>query len=107
MESGDGRRGAEGSARARGYARRRATAEAIEKRRLDCGAHAVPSPALRLTKTLRVVDLDLEKHDLKAVGPMPKVIARLDQYHAPSWAAPAPRVAENGTENGAQAVEIP
>jgi len=56
---------------------------------------------------MRVVDLDLAKDDLKAVGPMPKVVARLDQCHAPSWAAPAPRVAEKGTENGAQAVEIP
>jgi hypothetical protein len=62
---------------------------------------------LRLTKAMRVVDLDLAKDDLKAVGPMPKVVARLDQCHAPSWAAPAPRVAEKGTENGAQAVEIP
>ncbi|MFZ1964628.1 MAG: hypothetical protein WAU78_14385 [Roseiarcus sp.] len=28
---------------------RRATAEAIEKRRLDCGGHTVPLQALRLT----------------------------------------------------------
>jgi hypothetical protein len=114
---------------------RRATAGAIEKRRLDSGAHYVRLQVLRLTKAMRVVDLNLENGDLKAVEPMLKVMAQLDKYHAPSWAAPAPpplalarpplalarpplalarpplalaapSVAETGTENGAQAVEI-
>jgi hypothetical protein len=77
---------------------------------------------MRLTKALRVVDLDLEEGDLKAVEPLLKVIAQFDKYHAlagappapPSLALPAPplalaapRAVETGTENGAQAVEIP
>jgi DNA-binding CsgD family transcriptional regulator len=100
---------------------RRATARAIDKRRLDCGAHYVHVQVLRLTKAMRVVDHNLEKGDLKAVEPMLKVIAQLDKYHALSRPAPAPpplalaapplalaapEAAENGTENGAQAVEI-
>ncbi len=69
---------------------RRATAKAIEKRRLDCGAHYVHLQVLRLTKAMRVVDLNLDKGDLKAVAPLLKVIAQLDKYHALS--APAPLV---------------
>jgi hypothetical protein len=78
---------------------------------------------LRLTKAMRVVDLNLDNGDLKAVEPLLKVIAQLDKYHALSLAAPAPApaplalprpplalaapdAAEIGTENGAQAVEI-
>jgi DNA-binding CsgD family transcriptional regulator len=100
---------------------RRATAKAIEKRRLDCGAHYVQLQVLRLTKAMRVVDLNLDKGDLKAVEPLLKVIAQLDKYHALSGPAPAPpplalaarplalaapEAAEIGTEKGAQAVEI-
>jgi hypothetical protein len=45
---------------------------------------------LRLTKAMRVVDLNLDNGDLKAVEPLLKVIAQLDKYHALSLAAPAP-----------------
>ena len=101
---------------------RRATERAVARRRLDAGAHYVHLQVMRLTKALRVVDLNLEKGDLKAVEPMLKVIAQLDKYHAPSAPAPAPPPLalrppplalaapsgiEAGTENGAQAVEIP
>jgi DNA-binding CsgD family transcriptional regulator len=100
---------------------RRETERAIEKRRLDTGAHYVHLQVLRLTKAMRVVDLNLENGDLKAVEPMLKVIAQLDKYHGLSGAAPAPaplalpaprlalaapRALQNGTENGAQTVEI-
>ncbi len=100
---------------------RRETARAVERRRLDSGAHYVHLQVMRLNKAMRVVDLNLENGDLKAVEPLLKVIAQLDKYHALSGAAPAPpplalappplalaapRAAENGTENGAQAVEI-
>ena len=100
---------------------RRTTAGAIEKRRVDSGAHYVHLQVLQLTKAMRVVDLNLEKGDLKAVEPLLKVIAQLDKYHALSGPAPAPpplalaarplalaapEAAEIGTEKGAQAVEI-
>ena len=102
---------------------RRATAKAIDKRRLDCGAHYVHLQVLRLTKAMRVVDLNLEEGDLKAVEPLLKVIAQLDRYHAlaapalasappppalprPPLALAAPDAIEIGTEKGAQAVEI-
>ena len=104
---------------------RRAAAKAIEQRQLDGGAHYVQLQVLRLTKALRVVDLNLEEGDLKAVAPMLKVIAQLDKYHALNLPAPAlapappllaparpplalaaPDATAVGTEIGAQAVEI-
>ena len=60
---------------------RRATEKAIEQRQLDGGAHYVHLQVLRLTKAMRVVDLNLDKGDLKAVAPLLKVIAQLDKYH--------------------------
>lgn len=102
---------------------RRATARAIERRRLDGGAHYVHLQAMRLAKAMRVVDLNLENGDIRAVEPLLKVMAQLDKYHALAASAPPPRLlaqtapplalaapratAEEGTENGAQAVEIP
>jgi hypothetical protein len=104
---------------------RRAAARAIEKRRLDPGVHYVHLQVLRLTKAMRVVDLNLEEGDLKAIAPMLKVIAQLDKYHALSLPAPSPVPAsppravprlplalaapdglEIGTEKSAQAIEI-
>ena len=101
---------------------RRATARAIEKRRLDGGAHYVHLQAMRLAKAMRVVDINLENGDIKAVAPLLQVMAQLDKYHALAASAPpprllartapplalaAPRAAAEGTENGAQAVETP
>ena len=100
---------------------RRATEKAIAQRRLDGGADYVHLQVLRLTKAMRVVDLNLDEGDLKAVAPLLKIIAQLDKYHALSLPAPAPPppalprpplalaapdVAEIGTEKGAQAIEI-
>ncbi len=100
----------------------RPTARAIERRRLDGGAHYVHLQAMRLAKAMRVVDLNLENGDIRAVEPLLKVMAELDKYHALSASAPpprliartapplalaAPRAPAEGTENGAQAVEIP
>jgi len=104
---------------------RRATAKAIEQRQLDGGAHYVHLQVLRLTKAMRVVDLNLDEGDLKAVAPLLKIIAQLDKYHGLSLPAPgpapappplapprpplalaAPDAVEIGTENGAQALEI-
>ena len=101
---------------------RRATARAIEKRRLDGGAHYVHLQAMRLAKAMRVVDINLENGDIKAVAPLLQVMAQLDKYHALAASAPpprllaqaapplalaAPRATAEGTENGAQAVETP
>ena len=105
---------------------RRAAAKAIEQRQLDGGADYVRLQVLRLTKAMRVVDLNLEEGNLKAVAPLLKVIAQLDRYHGLSLPAPGPALSsalapprpplalaapeateiEIGTENGAQAVEI-
>ena len=91
---------------------RRAAARAIDERRLDLGARYLHLQALRLTKALRVVDDNLERGDLKAVEPLLKVMAQLDRRHAASGAPPvplalaAPLALADGTENGAQAVEI-
>ena len=103
---------------------RRATAKAIEQRQLDGDAHYVQLQVLRLTKAMRVVDLNLENGDLKAVEPLLKVIAQLDKYQGLSLPAPgpasapppalprpplalaAPEATAIGTEIGAQAIEI-
>ena len=102
---------------------RRAAAKAIAQRQLDGGADYVHLQVLRLTKAMRVVDLNLEEGDLKAVEPLLKVIAQLDKYHAlaaltpasappppplprPTLALAAPDALEIGTEKGAQVVEI-
>ncbi len=71
---------------------RRATARAIERRRLDGGAHYVHLQAMRLAKAMRVVDLNLENGDNRAVEPLLKVIAELDKYHALTASAPPPRL---------------
>ena len=69
---------------------RRATEKAIAQRRLDGGADYVHLQVLRLTKAMRVVDLNLDEGDLKAVAPLLKIIAQLDKYHALGLPAPAP-----------------
>jgi DNA-binding CsgD family transcriptional regulator len=101
---------------------RRATARAVDKRRPDGGADYVRLQVMRLTKAMRVVDLNLENGHLKAVEPLLKVMAQLDRYHALSLAAPespplalpapplaltAPIAIVDGTKNGAQPIEIP
>ena len=68
---------------------RRATEKAIAQRRLDGGADYVHLQVLRLTKAMRVVDLNLDEGDLKAVAPLLKIIAQLDKYHALGAPAPA------------------
>ena len=101
---------------------RRATTRAIEKRRLDGGAHYVHLQAMRLAKAMRVIDVNLENGDIRAVAPLLQVMAQLDKYHALAASAPpprrlaqsapplalaAPRANAEGTEDGAQAVEMP
>jgi hypothetical protein len=67
---------------------RREASSAIEKRRLDGGAHYVHLQVLRLNKAMRVVDLNLEAGDLKAVEPMLKVIP--SSTNITRWAPPHP-----------------
>ncbi len=70
----------------------------------------------------RIFILNLENGDIRAVAPLLKVMAQLDKYYglagnappprliartAPPLALAAPQAPAEGTENGAQAVEIP
>ena len=60
---------------------RREVDKAIDQRPLDAPDRYARLQVTRLTKALRVVDCSLEEGDLKAVGPLVKVLGMLDRYH--------------------------
>ena len=60
---------------------RREVDRALDERRLDAPDRYVHLQVLRLTKALRLADIAIERGDLKAVGPLVKVVAALDRYH--------------------------
>ena len=60
---------------------RREVDRALDDRRLDAPDRYVHLQVLRLTKALRLADTAIERGDLKAVGPLVKVVAALDRYH--------------------------
>ncbi len=65
---------------------------AIVERRLDAPDRCVHLDVARLTKALRLLDLRIERGELRAVAPFVKIVAALDRYHGlggRSKAAPA------------------
>ena len=60
---------------------RRQIDRALDEQRLDAPERYVHLQIARLTKALRVVDVELERGKLAAVGPLMKVVAALDRYH--------------------------
>ncbi|WP_170153199.1 helix-turn-helix domain-containing protein [Roseiarcus fermentans] len=66
---------------------RREVDRTLAERRLDAPDRYAHLQVARLTKALRVADDALDRGELKAVGPMLKVVRALDRYHPPE--APA------------------
>jgi len=60
---------------------RRELDRAIDARRLDAPERFAQLQIARLNNLLRVVDDRVDKGDLKAVGPLLKIVAALDRYH--------------------------
>ncbi len=60
---------------------RREIDRAIDARRLDAPDRYIHLQVARLTKELRVADAGLDRGELRAVGPLLKVVAALDRYH--------------------------
>jgi hypothetical protein len=60
---------------------KRAIDRAIDERRLDAPDRYVHLQVARLTKALRLADASIEHGELKAVGPMMRLVAALDRYH--------------------------
>ena len=60
---------------------RREIDRAIAKRRLDAPERYVHVQVARLTKALRLADASIERGELKAVGPLVRLVAALDRYH--------------------------
>src|SRR5208337_4039595 len=66
---------------------------ALAERRLDAPDRYVHLQVARLMKALRLADAALDSGDLKAIGPLVKVVNALDRYHglaALSSQPPAP-----------------
>ncbi len=60
---------------------RREIAAATADRRLDAPSRYVHSQVARLNKALRVADGALDRGNLKAIGPMVRLVSALDRYH--------------------------
>lgn len=60
---------------------RREIAAVAQERRLDAPAQFIHVRIARLNKALRVADGALDRGDLKAIGPMVRLVAALDRYH--------------------------
>jgi len=78
---------------------RREIDRAIAERRLDAPERYAHVQVARLAKALRLADASIERGDLKAVGPLVRLVAALDRYHglgrastqrAPAAGAPLP-----------------
>ncbi len=60
---------------------RREIDRAIAERRLDAPERYVHVQVARLTKALRLADAAIERGELKAVGPLVRLVGALDRYH--------------------------
>ena len=60
---------------------RREIDRAIAERRLDAPERYVHVQVARLAKALRLADASIERGELKAVGPLVRLVAALDRYH--------------------------
>ena len=60
---------------------RREIDAALAERRLDAPDRYAHLQVARLTKALRLADALVDRGDLRAVGPVVKLVAALDRYH--------------------------
>jgi hypothetical protein len=60
---------------------RRDVARVIDERRLDAPERYIHLQIDRLTRVLRIADGQVKRGDMKAVGPLIKIIGELDRYH--------------------------
>jgi hypothetical protein len=60
---------------------RRDVARVIEERRLDAPERYIHMQVDRLTRAMRTADSCVARGDMKAVGPLIKLIGALDRYH--------------------------
>jgi hypothetical protein len=68
----------------------------IDERRLDASDRWAHLQVAHLTKALRLADASIERGELKAVGPMMRVVAARDRYHelGPASASSRPPASE-------------
>jgi hypothetical protein len=73
---------------------RREVDRALDERRLEAPDRYIRLQVARLNKALRLADASLDRGELRAIGPMVKVVRALDRYHGLSGGAcaatPAP-----------------
>ena len=60
---------------------RREVDRALDERRLDAPDRYARLQVARLTKALRLADASLDSGELRAIGPMVKLVRALDRYH--------------------------
>ena len=60
---------------------RREVDRALEERRLDAPQRYARLQVARLTKALRLADASIDQGELRAIGPLVKVVRALDRYH--------------------------
>ncbi len=68
---------------------RREVDRALDERRLDAPARYARLQVARLNKAMRLIDDKIDRGELRAIGPMVKVVRALDRYHGLSDAARA------------------
>lgn len=68
---------------------RRDVDRALDERRLDAPDRYARLQVARLTKALRLADASIDQGELRAIGPLVKVVRALDRYHGLGTASPA------------------
>ena len=72
---------------------RRHDAAAVAARRIEAPDHFVHLQIARLHKALRAAEAAVDRNDLRGVNGIVKIVAALDKYHQPAFAAPAAQAA--------------